>query len=809
MDLNQILLAKRRSVSELVQFIKTRTDGVPNYTMLLGSGASITSGIRSGQRLVEEWRRDIFRQFFPEEEYTPDRAKQLLAKDYSHWYSVQREYSSLFEKKFDLPRQRRMFVENEVAGKFPSIGYAYLIRLIEKGFLNTIFTTNFDDLLNEAFHQFSDYRPIVCAHDSSISSVTVTSKRPKIIKVHGDYLFDDIKSTVRETESLEENTKKKFIEFGKDHGLIVVGYGGGDRSVMDVLNYLLKQEEYLKHGIYWCVREDANYSDELIKLLWKDRVYWVPVAGFDELSATIHSECLGDGLPISTALVSEKPRHIIRKFCSSNHLLLSTNTVIQRDLVRLKQELEKDALFDSMRPFTNVDEERSSLDMISDADRIAIMAIRKSIMDHDFITAAEAVEKALSQPTHEEFKTSLLYEKLDLDTAKGDLGSALQTTEMLIAADENNVDLYLTRSRFEAKLELRRASIEKALLIDPYHHRAHRRSAELAKIELSQLNGTSAQAKVKQVLEAYESSILRYPAVGNRSWSELFEFLESNVLDDSEARDKACEIRDHLDRMDKHCEVALDIAVREANLSKRSDAEKNAVLDRVRDAIGRQSKRDVRRFELMYMQALRQFDRIPELLEKLHEADDDSKWANYWDYKYFRSLVYAQIEGKLNEAIEILRSCEKQREEVRSVKRIVEYLCLASRPEEATRILRDSRSIPHSDNRKMCAWIASAEGQHARAAHIYGEMYSATSEPWILANWVHELLVADRPVEADKIARDFLKLNSFSMQYPVIIINLELAVLRQAKTMEKARLQRGPRQFRCTRRCEGGCVLLA
>ncbi len=85
----------------------------------------------------------------------------------------------------DLQRQRRVFVENEVSGKKPSIGYAYLVRLIERGFFNTVFTTNFDDLLNEAFYRFSKNRPIVCAHDSSISGVTITSSRPKIIKLHG------------------------------------------------------------------------------------------------------------------------------------------------------------------------------------------------------------------------------------------------------------------------------------------------------------------------------------------------------------------------------------------------------------------------------------------------------------------------------------------------------------------------------------------------------------------------------------------------------------------------------------------------
>ena len=101
-------------------------------------------------------------------------------------------------------------------------------------------------MLNEAFYHFSDVRPHVCAHDSSIGSLSVLSDRPKIIKLHGDYLFDDIKNTLKETESLENNTREKFIEFSKDYGLIIVGYSGQDRSIMDVLNYLVQQEEYLK-----------------------------------------------------------------------------------------------------------------------------------------------------------------------------------------------------------------------------------------------------------------------------------------------------------------------------------------------------------------------------------------------------------------------------------------------------------------------------------------------------------------------------------------------------------------------------------
>jgi len=207
-----------------------------------------------------------------------------------------------------------MFVEREVAGKTPSIGYAYLTSLVKGDYFQTLFTTNFDDLINEAFYLYSDQRPIVCAHDSSINSITVTSSRPKIIKLHGDYLFDDIKATAKETESLEQNMKAKFSEFAKDYGLIVVGYSGCDRSIMDAISVLLKNDAYFKNGIYWCLRKDSEVSDDLRKLLWKDKVFFVEIDGFDELFAEIYSCFNADGsIPISTSSFSRRPTELIAK----------------------------------------------------------------------------------------------------------------------------------------------------------------------------------------------------------------------------------------------------------------------------------------------------------------------------------------------------------------------------------------------------------------------------------------------------------------------------------------------------------------
>ena len=347
------LIHKKRTVADLIRFIgnTSETDRgevvkTPNYSILLGAGASVTSGVRSGQDLVREWKQQVFEEsphdnMTLEEFYLPGNAPS--------WYEENNCYSALFENRFDLQRHRRIFVEREVSKAKPSMGYAYLVKLIENGFFNTIFTTNFDDLLNEAFYRFSNNRPIVCAHDSSISGVMVTSTRPKIIKLHGDYLFENIKATLRETESLETNMKMKFQEFAKDFGLIVIGYSGQDRSIMDILNYLLQKEEYFKNGVFWCIRKGDNYiSSELKKILWRDRVYYVEIDGFDELFAELNHQLNNGALPVDDTFLSRKHQENIIRELTDNPLLNPSGEckILVDDCKKLKYNFEDNMLND-------------------------------------------------------------------------------------------------------------------------------------------------------------------------------------------------------------------------------------------------------------------------------------------------------------------------------------------------------------------------------------------------------------------------------------------------------------------------------
>ena len=278
-----------RDVAHLINLISKRNNNTPNFALFIGAGASASSGIKAASQMITEWRRQLYEQSKSGETFE----KWLKKQD---WYEGEEEYSILFEKIYDQRSQRRVYIEECVKDAKPSWGYIYLANIIAHNYFNVIFTTNFDDLLNEACFLYADLRPIVCAHDSAVADIRVTSARPKVIKLHGDFLYDSIKNTVRETETLEKNMRDKFMQFAREYGLVVIGYGGNDRSVMDILDTILKSEGYFPNGLYWCKRKDDKASKKLERLMRRDNAYWVEIESFDEFAAELHDK-LGIRLP--------------------------------------------------------------------------------------------------------------------------------------------------------------------------------------------------------------------------------------------------------------------------------------------------------------------------------------------------------------------------------------------------------------------------------------------------------------------------------------------------------------------------------
>jgi tetratricopeptide (TPR) repeat protein len=218
------------------------------FTLFLGAGASWSSGIPVGSDMIKEWRTMACG------DMAPSGADPEKWCENQGWYGKDDEYSVLFEMLFPNERARQNYVTEKIEHKAPTWCYLYLADVINDGKINVVFTTNFDDLVNEALTRYLGYNAVVCAADSEAESISLITSRAKIIKLHGDYLFKKLKNTKEELKELDPNMQQKFVQFGKECGMVVIGYAGRDESVMSVLESLLQDSASFPNGVYWGVR---------------------------------------------------------------------------------------------------------------------------------------------------------------------------------------------------------------------------------------------------------------------------------------------------------------------------------------------------------------------------------------------------------------------------------------------------------------------------------------------------------------------------------------------------------------------------
>lgn len=787
----QQLEGKRRSYEDLSRFMGAHTGGVPNYALLLGAGCSVSSGIRSAAELTEIWRQEVFKRHWPNETYEPEAAKLQLTKSSGGWYNPIREYSSLFEKNFDLPRQRRIFVETEVAGKSPNLGYAYLMRLVDKGFLNTIFTTNFDDLINEAFFQFSETRPMLCAHDSSISSITVTSKRPKIIKLHGDYLFDDIKSTVRETESLEENTRKKFIEFGREFGLVVVGYSGSDRSIMDVLHYLLRSEDYFKHGIYWCLRKGDEPGDELLKLLWRERVYFVEIDGFDEVMASLHSDLIGESLPIDTSLITRKPKSIIEKFCENKYLLDSSSNFIKRDLDKLRKMNEREEVLGIFRGLKK-DESEDSSEGLSDREFVVTMETRRMIEGGEFVAARERVAKEMKGGPSKRFREDLLDLRVMIEDVSGNIQGSISAIDEMIAADPKDASLYVRKTFFVGSHEEIISILDLADDIDPFDVDVHERRLQCLADKYYVTGSIARDVIYKDIKEVIDRSLGCDPGPKNPIWWGALDFYNRAEMPKDQFRGDMDALLSRLASLRPNSTLCLRfrLARWSKNKDDRGSSEADELILDISSAKSGRPSSERHKYEWLEMDAFRALRRSSELSRKISELEINPDLSSSPNFLRRKADFLMEVSGDIDQAIDVLRRAVDIKRRSSDVSRLAVLYKYKSNGDAITKLVdAKTYSLSTVERFRLKLEELQAKGDMdgylalLRSQHNFKRLEGVT-----IVEETHALLLLKRFEEAAKIAKASLDKSGWQKDAAALIVNYELAELKSGRSLNKRRL---------------------
>lgn len=311
------------------------------FSFFLGAGASFSSGVPLGSDMVREWRAMAYSDQKNAGLTTDDFATWLAAQPWAKREVADAEYSTLFERLFPGPRERQRYIEPKIERAFPGWGYLYLANLIRVGRINLVFTTNFDDLVNDALTRYMGYNAVVCSADSAVASINVSTSRAKILKLHGDYLFTSLKNTGDELARLTENMERKFGEFARQCGMVVIGYAGNDQSIMSLLAALLEDPAAFPCGIYWGVHDPAApraHRLEALAAAYPERLHLFRCVDFDIFMASLNAACKL-GAPLTVAEPLKAAREGFDKLLAQTTPTLAASPALAEHVALLKAQL--------------------------------------------------------------------------------------------------------------------------------------------------------------------------------------------------------------------------------------------------------------------------------------------------------------------------------------------------------------------------------------------------------------------------------------------------------------------------------------
>lgn len=228
--------------------------------LLLGAGASISSGMPSAQRCIWEWKQDIFVTNNPTlRESVGELSLPGTRQRIQRWLDQRGnypaacdpdEYSFYAKECYPTGQDRRVFFQSYVAKAKPHIGYRLLPLLAKAGLVRSVWTTNFDGLVSRA----SAVANLICIEIGIDTAHRV--ERPqaegelRVISMHGDYRYDDLKNTEPELQQQEAGLRTELLHELRDYDLVVLGYSGRDTSIMDVLRQVYTGTTPCR--LFWC-----------------------------------------------------------------------------------------------------------------------------------------------------------------------------------------------------------------------------------------------------------------------------------------------------------------------------------------------------------------------------------------------------------------------------------------------------------------------------------------------------------------------------------------------------------------------------
>ena len=273
-------------------------------SFLIGAGTSITSGIQSAADCIWEWKKDIYCSNNNDASNSIQNYKvETVQKIIQEWLDRQgcypqlgdeNEYSFYAEKAYPIEGDRIKYFTGLSKDKSPYVGYKLLCLLNKFGVVKSIWSTNFDGLVTRAAQQLN-ITPIDINLDNEDRIYrNACDSELLYIALHGDYKYTKLKNTSKELDNQSDVFVNALKRYFVDKNLIVCGYSGRDKSLMDAL--LKAFQEKGSGRVYWC-----GYGEDIPQIVRSflcavrsvgRECYYISTDGFDKTMISLAKACV-------------------------------------------------------------------------------------------------------------------------------------------------------------------------------------------------------------------------------------------------------------------------------------------------------------------------------------------------------------------------------------------------------------------------------------------------------------------------------------------------------------------------------------
>ncbi len=327
-----------------------------SFALLLGSGVSRSAQIPTGWEITLDLVRKVAQLKGEDCGSTPE-------EWYRQKFGKEPNYSDLIAELAKTPTERQQLLrsyfepseEERTQGiKTPSPAHQAIARLVQRGYIRVIITTNFDRLIEKALSEVGVEPTVISTPNQlrgTLPLVHIVQQSCLVLKLHGDYLDVRIRNTPEELESYPKELNEILDRILDEFGLIVCGWSAEWDTA---LRASIERTQTRRFSHFWAVRGEPSESARRLITHRQAQVIKIQDADsfFTELLQKVESlEAISRPHPLSVEMAVAT----LKKYLAKQEYRIQLDDLVTEEVEQVKKnmsEINKDSVSEGIKTFT-------------------------------------------------------------------------------------------------------------------------------------------------------------------------------------------------------------------------------------------------------------------------------------------------------------------------------------------------------------------------------------------------------------------------------------------------------------------------